>query len=516
MPYHDEEHPGQPLWQSVLMFCCKGMIEGIMVILFFWLLVQVLFTKQLEVQLQILLLSGLIVFCLCLMLGCVLCWRSTRTPSSDSKERGTTAAPAPEEPVARPQDPPPPAPSAAAAGPLYEELDGDILEYPSTSCCSTPSEDVFASLAASPCARSSPSGTPLCPSARPAERGRASLPSFPRLGLWSKTRRILERRCTVTGDQVSYSERLRLTGPGGASPPTAEEPIPLAPLYYGSGRAATPAAGAGGASPWIHFTVAFSPEQRALTVTIHSLTGTSYRLEDVWAEGRLCPGTGKASGHNGGLDSQPQSLVLVLTVSSVEELRRGTLRLSLHTQHRPPRPEGSLLGELEVQCADKDWTADRPIHFTKELSGTKCAWKMSVNSVEAPPLSKPGLSCSPQILAQLFILLQYQTLAHRVKAMVLKVAQLDSLSHWPAAPGYQMVMNLHHEGTLISTKQTPGWNTPFLFDLPPGELSLMHINLELIVMQAKAPEAGRAHWREMCNQGQVERAQWHTLQPEPL
>lgn len=48
MPYHDEEYPGQPLWQSVLLFCCKGMIEWIMVILFFWLLVQVLFTKQLE------------------------------------------------------------------------------------------------------------------------------------------------------------------------------------------------------------------------------------------------------------------------------------------------------------------------------------------------------------------------------------------------------------------------------------------------------------------------------------
>lgn len=48
MPYHDEEYPGQPLWQSVVLFCCKGMIEGIMVILFFWLLVQVLFTKQLE------------------------------------------------------------------------------------------------------------------------------------------------------------------------------------------------------------------------------------------------------------------------------------------------------------------------------------------------------------------------------------------------------------------------------------------------------------------------------------
>lgn len=48
MPYQDEEYPGQPLWQSVLFFCCKGMIEGIMVILFFWLLIQVLFTKQLK------------------------------------------------------------------------------------------------------------------------------------------------------------------------------------------------------------------------------------------------------------------------------------------------------------------------------------------------------------------------------------------------------------------------------------------------------------------------------------
>lgn len=52
MPYHDEEYPGQPLWQSVLLFCCKGMIEGIMVLLFFWLLVQVLFTKQLEGEAQ--------------------------------------------------------------------------------------------------------------------------------------------------------------------------------------------------------------------------------------------------------------------------------------------------------------------------------------------------------------------------------------------------------------------------------------------------------------------------------
>lgn len=48
MPTEEEENSGEPVWQSVLMFSCKGMIEGIIVLLFLWLLVQVLFTKQLE------------------------------------------------------------------------------------------------------------------------------------------------------------------------------------------------------------------------------------------------------------------------------------------------------------------------------------------------------------------------------------------------------------------------------------------------------------------------------------
>lgn len=49
MPYHlEEEDLNQPVWQSVLFFCCKGMIEGVVVLLFIWLLIQVLFTKNLE------------------------------------------------------------------------------------------------------------------------------------------------------------------------------------------------------------------------------------------------------------------------------------------------------------------------------------------------------------------------------------------------------------------------------------------------------------------------------------
>ena len=357
------------------------------------------------VHLQILLLVGLTVFCLSLILGCVLCWRSTRTSSSDDKECAAASAQAPEEPVARAQDPPPPSSpssSAVVARQRYQELDGDVLEYPSELSSSAPSEDVFTSLTSSPCAHAAPSGqkehgkscffmrrlsTPqiTLPLYQPMDHSRASLPSFPRLGLLSKTRRVLERRCTVTGDKISYGERLRLTGPSGASPPAAaaEEPIPLAPLYYGSGHAGGATTGS---NPWIHFTVAFSPEHGTLTVTIAGLSGTAYRLEDVWAEGSLAPlrpGPGKASGPTGGgggLDSQPQSLVLVLNAGSAEELRRSVLRLSLHTRH-PPRAKSSLLGELEVRCEDKDWRADRPVHFTKELSAKQCARK----TVMAPP-----------------------------------------------------------------------------------------------------------------------------------
>lgn len=32
---------------------------------------------------------------------------------------------------------------------------------------------------------------------------------------------------------------------------------------------------------------------------------------------------------------------------------------------------------------------------------------------------------------------------------------------------------------------------------------------------AEAADAGRAHWRDVCNL-QVEQVRWHTVQPEPL
>ncbi|XP_071752708.1 uncharacterized protein LOC139909493 [Centroberyx gerrardi] len=547
MPYHDEEYPGQPLWQSVLLFCCKGMIEGIMVILFFWLLVQVLFTKQLEVHLQILLLVGLIVFCLCLILGCILCWRKSDICPLNDKEP-VTSPPAPAEPVTLAQNPPLSA-ATTAARQQYEELDGDIVEFPSTFSSPAPSEGEFASLPFSSraCASSEWKEHPksyfslrrlstppiTSPLYKPIGHSRGSLPIFPKLGLLSKTRMVLERRCTVTGDSISYSERSRLTGPGAGPPSVAEEPIPLAPLCYGSGASCRQPTSP---NPCLHFTVAFSPEQQTLTVTILSLTGTPHRLEDVSVLGSLpplypCP---MRASVQSSVSPESHSLVLVLKVSSVKELQKCVLRIALYTQELLSR-RGSTLGDLEAQCGGTDWRADHPFHFTKELSPSKRMLKKSLNSQDA--LMSKGLSCPPQILGQLFILLQYQTLAHRIKAMVLRADNLATLTHMPAAPDYQVVINLRHEGVVIGSRETKAvsstvWNTPFLFDLPPGDISHLPLMLEFIIMQnqvqskskvlgrvligSEAPEAGRAHWRDMCSQGQVERACWHTVQPEPL
>ncbi|KAK2917699.1 hypothetical protein Q8A73_004445 [Channa argus] len=503
MPYHDEEYPGQPLWQSVLLFCCKGMIEGIMVILFSWLLVQVLFTKNLEV------------------------W---------AKDPVTSAA-APLDPVTLASAPP----TSMATTPgrqQYEELDGDLLDYPSSFTSPGPSEVVFSSQQISAQATVASEqkeqqkfnfslrrlSTPLLtsPLYKPIDASHESVLTFPKVGLFSKTRRPLQRRCTVTGDSLSYNEHSRLTSSSAASCSMLEEMVPLTPLSYGSSarykQVTSP-------KPCLHFTMAFSPEQQTLTVTVLSLSATAYTLEDVVVLGSLlplypCPIQASVQCS---LGHKRHSLVLLLKVSSVSELQRCTLKITVYSQESH-RMRDTALGELEADCGGRDWRAEHLFHVLQELNPNK--WTLK----KGAPMYR-GLSCPPQI----FILLQYQTQTHHIKATVLRVDNLDSLVHKSAA-GYKVVINLHYDGVVISSRETEGrsctvWNTSFLFDLPPGNMSQLPLMLEFIIMQnqvlsegkvlgrvligAAAADAGRAHWRDMCNL-QVEQARWHTVQPEPL
>ncbi|XP_029009277.1 uncharacterized protein syt18b [Betta splendens] len=523
MPHHDDEYPDQPVWQSVLLFCCKGMIEGIMVILFFWLLVQVLFTKHLEVHLQVLLLVGLIVFCLSLMLGCVLCWRKSQICAVENKHPVTSAA-APPEPVTFAQDPPP---SATAA--KRQQQEEDLVEYPSTFTSPGPSELEFTAQPPGASNRRDRSrisfslrrlSTPplTSPLYKPIGAGHASRLALPTLGLFSKTRAALQRRCTIAGDRASCNEHSRLTA---VSASMSEEPVPLTPLTYGSGagcRRAPPP------KPCLHLIMGFAPEQQVLTVTVLSVSGTPHTLEDLWVLGSLPPLHPRPTQAcaRGDPGREAGSLGLALKVSSVEELQRCTLKIAVHARE-PNGPGGAALGEAEADCGGRDWLAERCFHVLQELSTNTGAPR------KGPVPDDGGRRCPPQIL----VLLHYQALARRIKAAIIRVANLDELVHASAGADYNVVINLHHDGAVISRRQTKGGssavlNTSFLFDVPEGNISQLQLMMEFIVVQdicrdqvlgrvvvgAEAADAGRAHWRDTCSL-QGEQVRWHTLQPEP-
>lgn len=298
-----------------------------------------------------------------------------------------TVMPAPAETVTFCQSPPPSA-GTTASRQQYEVLDGDIQEYPSIFTSPSPSEGDFTSSSLSNQTHSASErkeqrasysslrrlSTPhLMPSLyEPIDPSQGSLFSFPKLGLLSKTCRALQRRGTVTGDIIYYNEHSRLTSPSAVPPSMPGEQIPLVSLNYGSSASCEQPISP---TPCLHFTMAFSPEQQTLAVTILSLTGTSHRLEDVSVLGSLpplYPYPIQASVQSS-LSPEPHSQMLFLKVSSVKELQRCTLRIAVYTQD-PANMRGSAIGELDAECGGRDWQTGNAFHFNKELYPNN--WKL--------------------------------------------------------------------------------------------------------------------------------------------
>nr|XP_015198872.1 PREDICTED: synaptotagmin-4-like isoform X1 [Lepisosteus oculatus] len=547
MPYWDPEYPAQPLWQSVFFFCCKSMIEGIIVILFIWLLIQVLLNKHLEVHLQILLGVGLAVFCFCIILGCILCWRRRKSfPEEDKAPPKTTDHVA----VDLSSILSPASSAKANTTPIkqqYEELEGDVLDYPTQVpySCSAPSEHNFIVPSSSqrprsvseltkstfPSRRLSSPSYETSPPCQPSLHGRASLPAIPKLSLVSKTKRALERRCTVTGDTFTYNERTKLTcqGPQLLLPSTVrqshtlpEELSEMSPKLH----------------PRLHFSLHFSPANGTLTVTVLSLSSTPRKLGGVYVCLSLlprCPEPFQTSVRRRSTSPEFGESFL-FQVGSVEDLQECSLRLTVFAKDFPGLRD-ALLGQVVLSCTDLDWEPDLPVRYARDLTLPKGKLKKSLSSQDTYTRRSSTSSFKP--LGQLFILLQYQTLAHRIKVMVRKAENLTKINRMPGAPDHYVVIHLRQNGEVIGTKETKVasgcnavWNAPFLFDMPPGEIQKLPLSLEFVVMQGRiytkssvlghvligqnAPEAGQVHWKDMCSRGQVESARWHAIQPDWL
>lgn len=326
------------------------------------------------VHLQILLLVGLIIFCLTLILGCIICWKTSLICSGEDKT-SVTSAEASGEPVTSAQHL-----HSSGTTTASRQLDGDTLEeYPSACTSLTPSQDEllpqqFSDQAQANCEEneqatsyfslrrfSSPlQATPLY---KPIHPSRASLPSMPRAGLLIKTCKALERRCTVAGDNRSCNEHSRLTRHVLNATVTPENAIALVPLNYGSNANVKQPFSS---KPRLHFTMAFSPEQQTLAVTILNLTGAPQRLQDVTVLGSLpplhtCPTPATLRSR------ESDSRMLTVSVSSVQQLQSCELRLSVYKQSSQSA-KGTALGEVEVKCGGRAWRPEHPLHLVQELA----------------------------------------------------------------------------------------------------------------------------------------------------
>uniref|UniRef100_A0A3B3VDK9 Synaptotagmin-4-like n=1 Tax=Poecilia latipinna TaxID=48699 RepID=A0A3B3VDK9_9TELE len=374
-----------------------------------------------------------------------------------------------------------------------------------------------------PMRRLSTSALPCSPS-KAASHGRASLPSLTKLSFVSKSRRVIGRRRTVSGESYALSESSRLTA--GAPSINSQQGEPCHPQYGSNSISASPKP-----APLLHFSLLFSSSSGTLVVNILGLSGDTRRRSGVFVRASLPPLHRRRS-----LCPDLVNQSFVLQVGSVEELCTCTLRLALYSRDFSGLREAAL-GEVELPCEEIEWEPDSKTTYTKQLIPSKIKLKKSFSSQETLGCRKSSI-CVPRTLGQLFILLQYQTLAQRIKVMVRKADNLVKLTRIPGTPHY-VVINLHQDGKIIDSKETkaasgpnPIWNAPFLFDLPPGDITQLPLTLEFIVMQGRlytknsilgrvliggdTSDVGQEHWREICGPGQTETTRWHAIQSDAV
>ncbi|XP_077376361.1 uncharacterized protein LOC144018092 [Festucalex cinctus] len=463
----------------------------------------------LPVHLQVLLAVLLAVFCYCVVLAVILCRRPKKGVASEDKE-AAISCPHPNQRVTVTL---PPAMCTLPVRQQYEEVDGDALDSTSWKSSSSPSEDDLGDLPFDPTCSSPPPrrlSSPLVPlaSRKNSGHGRASLPSLTKLlpkSGWAKG-----RRSTVSGESL------------------------LAPSQYGSIASPVPAK----TRPLLHFSLLYS-SSGTLVVTILGVSGRrrGNRVVVRASLPPLCPAACQVASRRGSFSPEPQSQSVALRAGSLERLRACTLRLEVYGRDFSGLREVAL-GAVELPCRRLDWEPDTTATCARHLSPAKSKLKKSVSSQDTWCGRKSSLCAPPRSPGQLFVLLQYQVPARRIKVMVRKAEQLAKLTRIPGAPVHYIIINLHHDGKVISGKETkaagggssPVWNAPFLFDLPPGDVARLPLLFEFIVMQGRVytkssvlgrvligcqvSEAGREHWKEMCNRAPGETARWHAIQSD--
>nr|XP_056722027.1 synaptotagmin-15-like [Euleptes europaea] len=454
-----------------------------------------------QVNMQVFLGAGLAILCFCLLLGCAICWHWQK------KQKDKSEAWPPDCTLV---DLGPALPSRVTIQQQYTEIEGEVLERPSPTVADAPGV--------------SGHGSPP----KSLRRGRASLPSIPfpsKLSLPGKPTLHLERRCTISVSSALGDKSSLLSSP--------VQGADISQLY------ATPRnlSGAGPKPrPCLHFTLFYSEPEATLIVTVIGVSHLpkGFRASrDSYVKVCLLPKSAepqRTAVHKKSLNPEFREQ-FHFGHYGPEELRGLTLRFAVYAKGFHNLKD-FFIGEVMFPCTQATWEQGVSSAYTQELSTTKTKLKKCLSSQDMiSSLSQPKSA------GQLFLLLQYQALASRIKVLVRKAENLGRLTRIPGTPDHYVMIRLHHNGKVVDTKETksiagcnPVWNTPFLFSVPAGDILEQALSLEFTVMQARlytrscpvgrvligpdAPEMGQTHWKEMCSRGNVESARWHSVQPE--
>ncbi|ESO87626.1 synaptotagmin 18, partial [Lottia gigantea] len=208
---------------------------------------------------------------------------------------------------------------------------------------------------------------------------------------------------------------------------------------------------------------------------------------------------------------------------TVENLIKSTFRLTvLGKDSKKKSHRESIICEGFVNGRDIDWKSAQNNEI-KVYFKRKWMKKMSTSN-----------KFLESDLGELFVLLQYQSMAKRMKVLIRKANNLPKSDKLIGVPGHSVVINLYKDGEIVSSRETqvqgglhPVWNQPFLFTIPNEHHD--SYNLEFIIKRNRrytkdniighvlvgpgAPKSGGDQWQEAMKPRGLECALWHNITP---
>ncbi|XP_046354947.1 synaptotagmin-4-like [Haliotis rufescens] len=275
----------------------------------------------------------------------------------------------------------------------------------------------------------------------------------------------------------------------------------------------------------LHFSAEYVKERSTLTVVLQLVSSLplKFRGRAVYAVAHLYPY--RTEGLESRLTVSAESAEFKETIKfrdvSNEDLEKSTLKITLYSKKLKKSSKDAFIGQVYLKGSDVNWTPQRLLQFDMKIERKQ----LKRQSTSEKYLFKD--------MGELFVLLQYQQLANRIKVLVRKANNLPRSDKLLGNPAHYVIVNLRKDDTVIDHRETstqsgysPIWNQPFLFDTPRSEIT--DLSIEFVIMRGRrykdgvvghvtvGPETsgtGLSHWEEIMKPHGNEIARWHNLMP---